>query len=122
MTNIDSRDLHEQSKNDKYVVFPAFEFYNAFDKGTEEGSSILRSLAPHVIEDGVVIRRQDRFAANAFDTYADQIQALVELYNDHHNEEGFPVDQAAMTRLLDIAEFFRDQANLSRRVFRKLPD
>lgn len=105
---------------DKYTVFRTEDLHRAMDARDLDGSAILRALAPHVLPDAVVIRRQDRFAANALDTYADQILALVELSEDH------PLvglmDPSVRDRLLSLADFFRDQAHMSRNEQRKLPD
>jgi hypothetical protein len=102
-------DLASEIHNDKYVVFKR----SVWDKNF--GSSGLA----FAVDDAIVIRRQDRFAASALDTYADQIQAMVELSEDH----GHPMPSAMRDRMLSLSDFFRDQARMSREsTFRKFPD
>lgn len=111
----------EMEHGDKYVAFKAEDFFRALRARDLDGEAIIRALAPHMLDDAVIIRRQDRFAAGAFDTYADQILALVELSEDHPLIDLLP--PSTKTSLLRLADFFRDQAHLSRtESSRKLPN
>ena len=64
------------------------------------------------LPDGVVIRRQDLFAAPALDTYASMIAMVADNISDP--------DTAA--ELLAIADYFADQARLAHEEGKKLPD
>jgi hypothetical protein len=115
--------------NDKYVVFKREELFEMMGQFLPLGAADCAPIAAKMIEsvdqarirDAVVIRRQDRFAANAFETYADQILSMVEMASSYTGL-GFSVDSETLAGLSALADFFKDQAELSRRTQRKLPD
>jgi hypothetical protein len=72
-----------------------------------------------VVDDAVVIRLKDPFAATALYTYCNTIMSFVELLEEH--ADNFKEDDHQ--RLLDIADYFHGQAMESERIKgKKLPD
>lgn len=66
-----------------------------------------------LVEDAVVIRRQDKFAPPALDAYANAITMVIEAGN---------LALPARQRLQQIADYFHDQAAKAWGESRKLPD
>lgn len=101
-------------QNDKYVVLKKEDFDRMLGKlELPGGSSIAEEAQAHLVKDAVVIRRQDRFAASAFDTYSSQILGYLEIAEDMGIYD---------PELEALADFFADQAHLARQGERKLPD
>lgn len=100
-------------KNDKYVVLRRHDYEGLLEVAGFDEDGV------ETVPDAIVIRRQDRFAANALDTYADQILALTELCEDSALEVMSP---ETIENLEKLSDFFREQAHLSRQEVRKLPD
>lgn len=88
--------MSDKLKNEKYYVFK-----------NEKG------LVGARVEDAVVIRKQDVFAAPALDAYSNAITCAVEL---------MPDDSPHKERLKDLADFFHQQAVESWIMDRKIPD
>lgn len=72
-----------------------------------------------LVEDAVVIRRQDVFAPPALDAYANAIQCAIELLAKDASE---PHTFETMGRLQIIADHFHDQAAKAWTEPRKIPD
>lgn len=104
--------------DEKYVVFKRSEFENLLDVHDAWGMEMMR------LEDAVVIRRRDLFAAPALDTYANSITIAIDVMCGHD----MPLDEAieasaTIGRLQEIADYFHDQARKSWETqSRKLPD
>lgn len=92
--------------DDKYIVFKSDDFFNQV-KGLPV--ALWASIA---IPDAVVIRRQDKFASPALATYAAMIAVVVSETDDP--------DKRA--KLLQVADYFEDQAKLAADEGHKLPD
>jgi hypothetical protein len=70
------------------------------------------------VDDAVVIRLKDPFAATALFTYANTIMSFIELM-----EKGQHLDEWEHMRLVDIADYFFSQGVLSQQIDKKrLPD
>ncbi len=92
-------------EDDKYVVFKKEDWDTAYVAG---------DMRP--LDDAVVIRRQDIFAAPAFFEYAGQIRTTIEIMK----QEGCWFEQNH--HLEDIADYFMQQGEEAMRSERKLPD
>lgn len=99
--------------NGKYVVFKTEDFEAiAGDKGTATRNEFMRSA----VDDAVVIRRQDHFAASALHMYANGIAMACKLLV----EEG--MDSPFVKSLQDTADYFHEQAVLAEAEAFKFPD
>lgn len=98
------------------MTVPMDEKYVVFKRGTEpgewseRGGLYLEDLEP--IEDAVVIRRQDIFAAPALNAYACAIQVAISMDPTH----------SRMQRLREIADYFHQQAEASAHTNTRIPD
>jgi hypothetical protein len=103
--------------DDKYVVFKREaldELLLAFANNlTPTVGSALNNFVEAVVEDAVVIRRQDIFAPPALEAYANGIHVALQLSQ--------PGDEAA-GRLQKIADYFHSQASEAWMVSKKVPD
>ena len=116
-------------ENEKYVVFKAKEFVNflnrtnsLIDNGwAHDGGEIEKWLEEILIDDAVVIRRQDVFSPPAFDAYANSIMVTIEALKargiTHEGNNPSMVD-----RLGNIADYFHAQADMAWDTDRKIPD
>lgn len=69
-----------------------------------------------LVDDAVVIRLKDPFAATALFTYCNTILSFVELLEDQMSDEDHQ-------RMIDIADYFHQQACVSQKIDNKrLPD
>ena len=94
---------------DKYAVIPIARWQDHV-----EFCALHDLEPPSLVDDAVVIRRQDVFAAPALDAYANSILTAVEL---------LPRDHPAALRLRAVANFFHLQASKSWQTpNRKIPD
>lgn len=126
----------------KYIVFKWSDFYEMMGKlalppyfgqtssGRKEmagkhwdcapiAEEIDKTAKQYALDDAVVIRRQDVFAAPALEAYANAIQCLIEAI------DLVPYDadlDKSKQSLRDIADYFHDQADRSYMIQRKLPD
>lgn len=73
-------------------------------------------LYPPLIEDAIVIRRQDVFSPPAFDAYANAIATAIEV------AVSIGVPKERLNGLQDTADFFHEQASLAWDTDRKIPD
>lgn len=69
-----------------------------------------------LVDDAVVIRRQDIFAPPALDAYANALQTAIEVLTNSSAPSG------RTAQLQDIADYFSDQAAKSWSEQRRLPD
>jgi len=71
-----------------------------------------------LVEDAVVIRLKDPFAATALHTYANTILSFVELMRTVS-----ALSKEEETRLMDIADYFQEKGDESRMITdKRLPD
>lgn len=96
--------------NGKYVTFKADEFRDWYQTVESKGGTV-----PMAVDDAVVIRRQDAFAAPALQTYASSIALTARLLSDNGQE-------LAAKRLRGIADYFNEQAEIAMQDGGKLPD
>lgn len=99
-------------EDDKYVVFKRDEFNEWLDGDRKD-----RDL-PRYLDDAVVIRRQDVFAAPALDAYANCISAAVQVMK----LGGTEYSNGQARRLQNVADYFQAQAEAAREVLPKIPD
>lgn len=112
-------------KDSKYLVWKREEMEKWMSERATEG-------LPSPVLDAVVIRRQDVFAAPAFDAYANAMLCVIEALGKAKRgteirdpKPDRPIDFTAdevCKRLLEISDYFHMQANLSYDCERKLPD
>lgn len=102
----------------KYVVFRR-EVWEA--RSEKSGLSM---LSGDIIDDAVVIRRQDVFAPPALDAYANMIQAAITIFTDTGGFiPGVDPEPPAIARLREIADYFHEQSELAYADSqRKIPD
>lgn len=99
--------------NDKYVTFKREEFEEAKRAGGGRMYNI-----PNEVEDAVVIRRQDIYAAPAFRAYSATIASSL-VVAAKIVAPGMVIHN---TGLESIARYFERQAELSEQEERKVPD
>lgn len=100
----------------KYTVFKAHEF----DRYKTRGGIYLPPF-PQEVEDGIVIRRQDIFAAPGLTAYADSIRTTLNVIQE--NTQGTPDILCLVDRLQDLADYFHEEAKKAWTTpYRKIPD
>lgn len=115
-------------KDEKYVVFKREDFDSLVNEisflcscGRGRTETIENVIAKSLIDDAVVIRRQDVFAPPAFDAYANSIMVTIEALKErgitHEGNNPSMVD-----RLGAIADYFHAQADMAWDTHRKIPD
>lgn len=90
----------------KYVVFKREDFYLALGTGTVGQCQ--------EVDDAVVIRQKDPFAATALYTYSNTIMSFLELMEGM--TQVAPIPGGDRQRLLDIADYFAAQAMESEKI------
>lgn len=105
--------------NDKYVVFKREDVESW---GHELATKT--NLLEKVVEDAVVIRRQDVFAPPALDAYANLITAAISIFVDSGGfVPGADPEPESVKRLREIADYFHEQSEQAYAdSSRKLPD
>jgi len=113
----------------KYVTFKANDFAQLLNKlnsliesgWAHDGGEINKWVEDILVDDAVVIRRQDVFSPPAFDAYANSIMVTIEALNargiTHEGNNPSMVD-----RLGSIADYFHAQADMAWDTDRKIPD
>lgn len=106
----------------KYIVFKRTSFDDLLIKVVPELTpsvgDALNVLASEQIEDAVVIRKQDVFAAPALDAYANAIAVAIEVLSSHNRGNNNPMVES----LKAIADYFHSAASASWEMDRKIPD
>lgn len=107
----------------KYVVFKRNELFEMLGQFLPEhgdcapvAQRMTEAVDEALLDDAVVIRRQDVFAPPALDAYANAIMCAVEIFK----ADGGPIGRA--DQLEKIAQYFHEQATMSWDTNRKLPD
>ena len=105
--------------NEKYVVFKRedWEAARAAVAAGYEAVEVVHGLELEEVQDAVVIRRQDVFAAPALDAYANSIRVALEA-DVMMTSEANPRRKA----LERTADYFHEQAVLAWETDRKVPD
>lgn len=95
----------------KYLVYKQEEM-----TGWVEGNLAIAQTIPAALDDAVVIRLKDPFAATALYTYCNTIMSFMELMEDTMTQEEH-------RRMLDIADYFHERAVSSEKIKgKRLPD
>lgn len=97
--------------DEKYIVFKRSDFEDLYVSLVDQ---VLGRLP--VVDDAVVIRRQDLFAPSALHVYANSIALAAQVMGA--NDE----DKAVIKRLSHIADYFHEQAVAAEAEAWKLPD
>jgi hypothetical protein len=107
-------------EDSKYVVFHR-EYHRQW---MDEWPEVNPEEEPREIEDAVVIRRQDVFAASALFSYANSIRTATEIMEmERAARGGDRTDLDEMVdRLNEIADYFVGQAELASKSASKIPD
>lgn len=106
----------EPPRDDKYIVLRR-------EDVVWIGGGTARFTTNHVLEDAVVIRRQDAFAPPALDAYANSITiALGIMRNSTIDDTPIDWDPDQHKRLQEIADYFHAQAVAAWETHRKIPD
>lgn len=117
----------------KYIVFKREEFFQLMGElalppfvGHEEASAkwdcaplaerIAERCNQTALNDAVVIRRQDVFAAPALEAYANAIVCAIQIAG-----QGSSLNGSSIAALQEIADYFHEQAEKSYGSDRKLP-
>jgi hypothetical protein len=99
----------------KYIVFK-LEEWNRWEASWDWKGGRPTEQHPAPLDDAVVIRLKDPFAATALDTYAHTILNGIENWGDF-----WPAKECA--RMLEIADYFHNQAMESQKIKgKRLPD
>ena len=102
-------ELIAEEEQPKYVVFKIEDFNQALGEGTI-------GQCPEV-DDAVVIRLKDPFAATALYTYCNTIMSFLELMPEEF------LSEQENQRMLDLADYFHGQAMESEKIKgKRLPD
>lgn len=108
----------------KYITFKSCEF----DKWLEGVHDMDVEQLPLALEDAVVIRRQDVFAAPALYAYASTILSCVELMEAVMSPQylgkvsiGDTEPMVRIDQLRELADFFAGEADTARQVHGKVP-
>lgn len=116
-TKMDNVQPIRPMQDGKYITFKRTEF-NAFMNNLlaqlPSGDEVRVTGATLEVQDAVVIRRQDVFAPPALDAYANLIEAALQIARDTDSEEH--------EQLVNIADYFHQQAAEAWVTQRKLPD
>lgn len=81
----------------------------------EEAKYIVTKTDGTPVDDAVVIRLKDPFAATALFTYANTIMSMLELVDE--------MDEEDAKRMIDIADYFHERACTSQKIAgKRLPD
>ena len=119
----------DEIRDEKYIVFKRddWEAFLGEDLPAVEDLSV-----PEPIEDAVVIRRQDLFAASALDAYSDSIGVSIDVAESLRSRilaaaKGRAPDEVrhlddALKRLRGIRDYFKAQADQARADGGKIPD
>lgn len=101
---------------DKYVVFHRDTFHGIIQQACSKLNSLqlAMDLTDVQLDDAVVIRKRDVFAAPALYAYAATIQSVIEV-----QEASQKVDTDHLRELVD---FFAGEADQARRIQGKVPD
>lgn len=103
-------------KDEKYVVFKRAEFDEFVSTHREVFEVADPWLFPNALEDAVVIRTQDLFAASGLYAYAHTIMTHIGLMDK--TATGY----ARAGRLREIADYFFDRAREAEETVGKIPD
>lgn len=115
------------NQDEKYIVFKRVDFamlmneLYSWNNLAWIGGEINKRLDEILIEDAVVIRRQDVFSPPALDMYANSILTAIDALQSY----GIMRDgnnPTAIDRLHDIAAYFHNQAEMAWGTDRKIPD
>ena len=98
-------------KDSKYIVFK-FEEFDEWMREVVRTHGVHPNVLPQALEDAVVIRTQDHFAAPALDSYANSIRICTSIM----------LDRERAKELDNIADYFHERAVESWRQYRKMPD
>lgn len=121
--------MYSDIGDEKYLTFKGREFAalmnrinSLIDTGwAYDGGDMNKWVDEIIIDDAVVIRRQDVFAPPAFDAYANSIMVTIEALK----ERGITHDgnnPSMIDRLGSIADYFHAQADMAWDTERKIPD
>jgi hypothetical protein len=104
-------ELIAEEEQPKYVVFKREEWEHSI--GTDLGAY------PIPLDDAVVIRLKDPFAATALYTYCNTIMSMLELMDDRDAS----MSEDERQSMLDIADYFHGKAMESEKIKdKRLPD
>lgn len=121
--------MYSDIGEEKYLVFKGDEFVKLLDKTNSlidsgwayDGGDLSKWVEEILVEDAVVIRRQDVFSPPAFDAYANSIMVTIEALRargiTHEGNNPSMID-----RLGAIADYFHAQADMAWDTDRKIPD
>jgi hypothetical protein len=110
----DKSESPDEYDDGKYIVFKLREFnrWNDLTGATKRAGFL------GLVDDAVVIRLKDPFAATALHTYASAILTVIEILSEHDN-----ISPEDYQRMVDIADYFNSQAMESESIKKKrLPD
>ena len=117
---------------EKYVVFKMSDYERIMQEASEENGviSILNDLNGNELDNFVVIRLQDQFAAPALYEYGNAIQTLLDFLQSmeigpklsHIGDVSEEEYESTVDRLIDIRNYFFTKAEQSKEMARKLPD
>lgn len=107
---------------DKYIVFKTEDYHKALDVMGEGSSEAEVKLSHHILEDAVVIRKQDTFAPAGLFAYYNAIQTALEIVDSIEDREESEALAQRLHHLCGIRDYFFEQAQESNALTRKLPD
>jgi hypothetical protein len=110
-------------KDEKYVVLLAGQAWRFTENGylripSQDGSEQLLT----VLDDAVVIRTGDIFAASGLYAYAHTIHTHIELVRRFHGDTIDYSTETQLQRLGEIRDYFMDRAHEAEEKYGKVPD
>jgi hypothetical protein len=118
--------LHHGETRPKYAVFKWEDLNPSMEGGDTPGLTLINVLDVGILEDAVVIRRQDVFAAPAFAEYAGQINTFLDAMNTMVEMGAISaLDERFSTMMAELeekAEYFMAQSVLAYETESKIPD
>lgn len=117
---------------EKYIVFKTEEFEKLLDQQGDKADAftLIHDLSQIELEDFVVIRLADQFAAPALFEYGNAIQTLLDFLRSmeigsklsHIGDVSEEEYDDTIDRLIGIRDYFFEKAQQSQTMTRKLPD
>lgn len=102
----------------KYVVFKRDDMIGMLNEA-QAPVEVTGTLLAMRLEDAVVIRKKDIFAASALYSYATAVHSAIELLEVM--QAGVVVDESVLEHLAELADYFAGEADHARQLNGRIP-
>lgn len=103
----------------KYVTFKTVDLERMLYQDYDFNEADLAYARAKALEDAVVIRKKDVFAASALYSYATAVQSAIELLGEA--QTGVVVDRSVLEHLSELADYFAGEADHARQLHGRIP-